>query len=309
MLFSRVLKRAALLALAIAGVASTAVAAPRAFTAKDMAMLDRAADPRLSPDGRFLVWDVRSTDWAGNKSTHALWLLDSRTPAMAPRRLGVSEKGATSPRWSPDGRRLYFLSSRAGSQQLWRTDSDGAEAVQVTNLPVDVASYRIAPDGKAIVVALEVFPDCADLACTRARLDARKAGGVSGATHDRLPFVIWDTWRARTLAHLFTLRLDDAGAASAAPIPLMKDFDADGPTRPFGDDADFAIVGGRVIFTALPPGMAWGSDFQGRLYAAPLDGSAAPAPLGPTAPGSYGAPTPRPARSATTPTSRSSAVG
>jgi len=276
--------------------AATAPAAPRPFTAKDMAMMDRVADPRLSPDGRYLVWDLRATDWKANKGEHALWLLDSRTPAMPARKLAVSAKGATAPRWSADGRYLYFLSSRTGSQQVWRTDSDGAEAIQVTSLPVDVAAYRIAPDGKSLVVAAEVFPDCADLACTKARIDERKAGGVSGATYNHLPFVVWDNWLAGTQAHLFALALDESGAASKPAVPLMKGFDADSPTRPFGDDTDFVFVDGghSLVFTALAPGDAWGVSEETHLYKVPADGSAAPVMISPAAKGSYANPTPSP---------------
>lgn len=204
-------------ALAVGWGSSSAQADPRPFTARDMAMQDRISDPRLSPDGRFLAWDVRSTDRAANKGEHALWILDSRTPAMPARKLAASAKGATAPRWSPDGKALYFLSARTGSNQVWRTDADGLEAVQVTNLPVDVIAYRIAPDGKTLVVGAETFPDCADLACTRARMDARRAGGVSGATFEHLPFVVWDNWLTGAQAHLFALTLDASGAASTPP--------------------------------------------------------------------------------------------
>ena len=141
----------------------------RPLTAKDLAMLDRVSDPRLSPDGRWLVWGVRSTDWDGNRGVGALWILDRKAPALGPRRLGVSDKPATQPRWSPDGRTLYFLSTRTGSSQVWRTDADGQTAVQVTDLPVNVSAYRLSPDGRTLVLALNVFPDCAVLACTDAR--------------------------------------------------------------------------------------------------------------------------------------------
>jgi dipeptidyl aminopeptidase/acylaminoacyl peptidase len=285
---------AALSAALAIGSVSGAMAAARPFTAKDMAMLDRASDPRLSPDGRFLVWDVRSTDWAANKGTHALWISDRKAAGVGERKLAVSDKGATSPRWSPDGTRLYFLSSRAGTQQVWRTDADGVEAVQVTNLPVDVANFRLGPDGKSLVIAADVFADCADLACTKARLDARKAGGVSGATYDHLPFIVWDSWRAGTVSHLYALMIDSNGQFSSPPVNLMKGFDADSPGPPFGDDGAYAIVGGgkTVVFSALPPGVARGVSEETRLYAVPIDGSAAaPRMIGPTTPGAYGSPT------------------
>ena len=58
-------------ALALAALPASA----RPFTPKDLAMLDRVSDPRLSPDGKRVVFDLRSTDWAANKGTHALWMV------------------------------------------------------------------------------------------------------------------------------------------------------------------------------------------------------------------------------------------
>src|SRR4029078_2075976 len=103
--------------------AGEAVAAP--FTAKDMAMLDRASDPHVSPDGRYVAWNVRSTDWNENKGTNALWVLDRSDKDASPRKLASEEKTAVSPRWSADGHEIYFLSSRSGTAQIWRIEPDG----------------------------------------------------------------------------------------------------------------------------------------------------------------------------------------
>jgi hypothetical protein len=66
------------LASAMAGVAQA-----RPFTAKDLAMLERLSDPRVSPDGRFVAYNVRSTDWEANRGVNALWVLDTRAPGAA----------------------------------------------------------------------------------------------------------------------------------------------------------------------------------------------------------------------------------
>ena len=132
-----------LLAAGLAFVAGASAARP--FTAKDLAMLDRVGDPQISADGRFLAYGLRSTDWSANHGVGSIWILDRRTPTMPARVLGVSEKPATSPRWGPDGRTLYFLSARTGVQQVWRTDADGAVATQVTNLPINVGREPPSP--------------------------------------------------------------------------------------------------------------------------------------------------------------------
>jgi len=262
----------------------------RPFTAKDLAMLDRVGDPQLSPDGRYVAYTVRATDWANNRGVGTVWMLDRRSPSL-PRALAISDKAATAPRWSPDGRTLYFLSARTGIQQVWRTDADGAIATQVTNLPVNVASYRLAPDGRTLVVALHVFPDCDTLACTKAKADARRANPVSAQVYDRLPMFIWDDWQDDERAQLFALKLDAAGAASGEPLRLMKGFDAEAPDKPFGDDTDYAVSATQVFFAALEPGAPWGVGNRYKLFAAPLDGSAPPRLVDPAAPGAYGKPT------------------
>ncbi len=76
---------------------------PAAASAQDMVQLDRISDPRVSPDGRFVVYGVRTMDLPANKASMSLWIADLKA-RMAPRRLAISEGGANSPRWSPDGK-------------------------------------------------------------------------------------------------------------------------------------------------------------------------------------------------------------
>ncbi|WP_293677997.1 S9 family peptidase [uncultured Phenylobacterium sp.] len=263
----------------------------RPFTARDLAMLSRVNDPQLSRDGRFLAYALRSTDWNANRGVSSLWILDRRSPSQPSRPMAISDKPAASPRWGPDARTLYFLSARTGVQQVWRTDSDGAVAIQVTNLPIHINSFRISLDGRTLVFSANVFPDCDTLACTRARLDARRRGGATAAGFDRLPLTVWDDWQAGERAQLFAVRLDAADVAPVEPIRLMKNFESEAPDKPFGDDTDYAVAGDRVFFSALEPGAAWGVAAHYKLYWAPLDGSAPPAALEPGAPGSYGKPT------------------
>jgi dipeptidyl aminopeptidase/acylaminoacyl peptidase len=262
----------------------------RPFTARDLAMLDRVGDPQLSPDGRYLAYTVRATDWANNRGLATLWLLDRRSPSL-PRVLAVSEKIASSPRWSADGRSLYFLSARTGLQQVWRTDPDGAIAIQVTNLPIHVTSYRFSPDGRSLVVAAHADPSCDTLACSKQKADARRTSPVSAQVYDKLPMFIWDDWQDADRAQLFAFRLDDAGAASGEPVRLLKGLDTEAPDKPFGDDSDYAVSNDRVVFSALEPGASWGVSAHYKLYAAPLDGASAPVALEPQDPASATKPT------------------
>lgn len=261
--------------------ALTLPALARHFTAQDLVGLDRIADPRVSPDGKYVVYDVRSTDLAANKGVHALYLRCVACGDQAPVKLAASAGGATSARWAPDGGAIYFLSSRSGSDQVWRVaiagGSQRGNAAQITHLPLDVGAFAVAPDGRHLVVSLAVFPDCETPACTRARLDARKKDKSSGVLFTQLFVRHWDEWADGTRNHLFVVPVSGKGDA----VPLMAHFDGDAPSKPFGDDADFAISpdSKTLVFSARQAGRSepWSTNFD--LYQVPLDGSAAPRDL------------------------------
>ncbi len=245
------------------------------FTAKLMASLDRIDDPRVSPDGRYALYDLRTVNYDENKSAHSLWIVDLKTHAA--RRLAASDGGTSSGRWAPDGS-IYIISGRKdGIDQVFRTDVQGKTAVQVTHAELDVGAFRISPDGRTLVYSQAVFPDCPDIACTVARKKAKAESKTTGQVYDRLFVRHWDTWADRTRNHLFAVALKD-GVASGAPVSLMKDFDGDTPTKPFGGDEDFAISpdGRTVVFSAKLAGKteAWSTNFD--LWSVPIDGSQGP---------------------------------
>src|SRR3954468_22487237 len=77
----------------------------------DLFAFQRVADPQISPDGKSVVYQVATVDLAANKSTTNLWLADVARKS-APRRLTTSAKSDRHPRWSPDGTRVLFESTR-----------------------------------------------------------------------------------------------------------------------------------------------------------------------------------------------------
>jgi len=259
--------------------ASADSAANRGFTAKDLVMLDRASDPRLSPDEHRLVYQLRETDYHANKGLNSLWLIDLEHKNAVPRRLTPADKNSTSPRWSADGRALYFLSTRSGNSQVWKLDLDGGEAQAVTQLPLDVGTFLLSPDGRTLVVALEVFPDCTTLACTKQRLEEKAAQKNTGVLYNKLFVRHWDTWANGTRSQLFALTLDLQGLANHdEPTHLTVGIDGDVPSKPFGGDEEIAFTpdSASLIFSARIAGNTepWSTNFD--LYRVPLSGGQAP---------------------------------
>jgi acylaminoacyl-peptidase len=271
---------AGLVVLALAAVSS---AAARPFTARDLAGQERVSDPRVSPDGRFVAYNVRSTDWDANRGDNGLWVLE-RGATAPPRLIRDQEKSATSPRWSADGRWLYFLSSRSGKVQVWRTSAEGAETRQVTDLPVDVAYYRLAPDSRTLVVAADVYTDCDTLACSKARTEAKAKDKATGIVYDSATPRFWDTYLDGRFINLFAVRLDGETPPTDG-LALTRGYQTDIVAKPEGSDSAFVIApdGKSVIFAARPSGAAQGLGDPASLYTVAIDAAAPPRRLDPAA--------------------------
>ncbi|MCC2956927.1 S9 family peptidase [Massilia sp. IC2-477] len=259
--------------------ATSAMAAPRGFTVEDLVNMERVGSPAVSPDASRVVYTVRSTDMSKNRGHTELWMVDLRAGKPAPQRLTEHASSSTEPEWSASGDAVYFLSTRSGSSQVWRLPLGGGkpgEPVKVTDLPLDVESFRVSPLGDRVAMSLSVFRDCADLACTRQRAEAKEKDKATGKLYDRLFVRHWDTWNDGRNNVLFSAPLDAAGKVSGQPVSLSGTLDGDVPSKPFGDREEFRFSpdGKSIVFAARIAGKteAWSTNFD--LYTVPAAGGA-----------------------------------
>ncbi len=268
--------KSALVVALVAASPAVATAASHPFNVQDLVMMDRVSDPALSPDGRTIAFSVRETDYDANRGRNSIWTVSSG--GGAPRRLTDVALGGASARWSPDGAGLYFLAAKDGVSQVWQVEAKGGAPRQITWAPLDVNNFKLSPDGKRLLLSMDVFTDCADLACTTQRLAARKADKASGTVHDKIFVRHWDTWADGRRSQLFVADLGDDGRAQAEPRLLTKGVDGDIPSKPFGDDSEYSFSpdGAMVYYNVRIAGTTepWSTNFD--LYAVPTDGSAAP---------------------------------
>ncbi|WP_333681288.1 S9 family peptidase [Dyella sp.] len=258
---------------------------PHPFSINDLVMMDRVSDPQLSPDSRYAAYSLRSTDYAGNKGINAIYVQDLTQSGYKPTK--VATKGS-SPRWSPDGHSLYYVAQANDIAQLWRLDFsvgkhglelvNASAPVQVSHGQLDIDAYKLSPDGKSVLLSYAVFADCNDLACTKEHLDGRAKDKSTGTVYQKLFVRHWDTWADGRRSQLYVAHFGADGNLPAEPTLLSRGIDGDVPSKPFGDDSEFAFSpdSNTVYFSARIAGNseAWSTNFD--VYKVPADASATP---------------------------------
>jgi len=122
--------------------------APRAMTPDDVIALRAVSDPQISPDGKWVAYVVSVPDFKENAFDTDIWLVP--TAGGTPLRLLTSKKSDNSPRWSPDGSRIAFLSAREDRSQVWAISPTGGEAEKLTDAKAAVQAFSWSPDGTRI---------------------------------------------------------------------------------------------------------------------------------------------------------------
>ncbi len=195
------------------------------FAIHDMLAMDRISDPRVSPNGKRIVFVRRTTDLEANRGRTDLGLIDVEGQNL--RRLTSHPAGERNPRWSPDGKTIYFLTARSQRSQIWKIAVDGGETEQVTRLPLGVTGFNLSPDGRRVALSLDVFPDAPTLRKTVKRLDEAKKRKSSGRVYDSMFVRHWDTWKDGRRSHLFVMPLeggepiDGGGISNLSSNPIL----------------------------------------------------------------------------------------
>jgi dipeptidyl aminopeptidase/acylaminoacyl peptidase len=152
---------AAILALTLLVVANASAQSPakRTLRASDVYQLRSVNDPQLSPDGAWVAYSVATVDSAKDKSDTDIWM--TSWDGAQSIRLTASPEGESSPRWSPDGRWLAFVSGRQEGKggQVWLLDRRGGEAQRLTTLKGGIDDYAWSPDSKRLVLVLDEETD------------------------------------------------------------------------------------------------------------------------------------------------------
>src|SRR5437879_7638354 len=139
---------AACVALAVLHVSAAAEEKSNRLTASDVFNLQYAVDPQISPDGRRIVYVREFSDMLSDRRCSNLWVINFDGTDNRPLTTGTHSD--TSPRWSPDGTRIAFLSDQDGKSQIYVRWMDTGQTAKITSLQQPPSGIAWSPDGKQV---------------------------------------------------------------------------------------------------------------------------------------------------------------
>ncbi len=219
------------------------VTTAQTLTPETLWKLGRVSDPRVSPDGKSVIYNVRTYELATNKGQGDIYLIP--VGGGTPLALANSASDEGSARWRPDGKKIGFMMpDKDGNNQLWEMNPDGSGKVQVSSVAGGINNFGYSPALGHIWYAADVTLDKKP---SEIYPDLPKTDGAR--IIDGLMYRHWNAWHDYAYSHLFIATY--ANGTIGTGVDLLQTERWDCPTAPFGGDEQimFSPDGKRLAYT------------------------------------------------------------
>jgi acylaminoacyl-peptidase len=118
------------------------------LTAMDAFNLEFASDPQISPNGKQILYVRQFAEIMSDRNLSNIWIINADGSNNRP--LTTGNRSDASPRWSPDGTKMIYVSDQDGTAQIYLRWMDNGQTAKLTNLQFGAAGINWSPDGKWI---------------------------------------------------------------------------------------------------------------------------------------------------------------
>ncbi len=189
----------------------------------------RVSDPRISPDGKYVIFGIKTANITANKTHNIIYKLELNVNGT-PVAITDSVDNGSSAQWRPDGKKIGYMSARGGEMQYWEMNPDGSHKRQMSHVINGIDLFEYSLDMKHILYAAAVQVD----PTIEQRYPDLKSDNATGRIYDELNIRHWDAWNEGKYTHISYANYGEDGIYDKGAVDIMKGQPYDSPLKPFG---------------------------------------------------------------------------